>query len=262
MSAEDDVERWILSEGHTAFEVTAVNPDTGKSKLLAPDELKEILGLIVEVERVLRGKEEKPAAGFSDRFRMLGLDPSWYADVSVRKWPLFIARHRTAETPGKNLKELMAALSAAGHEAVGLPPKAAALGKPGDKRVFIADDQESVRELLALILRREGFEVELFSDGAKLVEAVRAKASTRPPHLVLLDLMMPGMGGFDVLRQLQSGETGGIPILIISARQMDVGLAEALRHEPNVVGVLPKQIASQSLAETAHKTLKTRPNRP
>lgn len=120
MSAEDEVEDWILAEAHRAFEVTAVHPDTGKSKKLDPEDLKEIIALLVELERVLRGKTQKPAGGFASKFREFGLDPAWYAEASARRWPLFIARRRSVERSGRTFQELMAVLQEAGRENLGL----------------------------------------------------------------------------------------------------------------------------------------------
>lgn len=120
MNVEDEVEGWILSEGHRAFEVTAVHPDTGKSKKLEPEELRDILALLIEVERVLRGKARKPAGGFSQKFRDFGLAPAWYEEAAECRGPLFIARHRGVEQTGKSFKEFMAVFQEAGRRSLGL----------------------------------------------------------------------------------------------------------------------------------------------
>lgn len=81
-------------------------------------------------------------------------------------------------------------------------------------RILIADDDEGLRHLLHLVLRHEGFEVIEAADG---VEAL-ARAYDSNPTLVLLDVMMPGLDGYDVCRQLRSDErTHRLPIVFVSA---------------------------------------------
>ena len=89
----------------------------------------------------------------------------------------------------------------------------------GRKKILIADDEPDVLNLLALNLRREGFDVLKAEDGARALEIARAEA----PDLVVLDLMMPGMSGLEVTKQLkQSPATNRIPILMLTARAEEV----------------------------------------
>jgi two-component system OmpR family response regulator len=80
-------------------------------------------------------------------------------------------------------------------------------------RVLVADDEATIRDLLAGALRFAGFEVQTAASGA---EAVRAAASSRP-DLILLDVMMPDGDGFEVARRLRAGP-GGIPVVFLTAR--------------------------------------------
>lgn len=83
-------------------------------------------------------------------------------------------------------------------------------------RILIIEDEESYREALAYMLTREGFDVVVAADGqAGLAEYDRAGTD-----LVLLDLMMPGMPGTEVCRQLRS--RGNVAIIIVSARDTEV----------------------------------------
>ncbi len=83
-------------------------------------------------------------------------------------------------------------------------------------RILIIEDEESYREALAYMLTREGFDVVVAADGqAGLAEYDRAGAD-----LVLLDLMMPGMPGTEVCRQLRS--QGNVAIIMVSARDTEV----------------------------------------
>jgi DNA-binding response OmpR family regulator len=81
-------------------------------------------------------------------------------------------------------------------------------------RILIADDDDGLRHLLRLVLCREGFEVIEAADGTEAL----ARAYDSSPSLVLLDVMMPGLDGFDVCRQLRSDQrTHRLPIVFVSA---------------------------------------------
>lgn len=83
-------------------------------------------------------------------------------------------------------------------------------------RILIIEDEESYREALAFMLRKEGFDVGLAPDGAAgLAEFDRAGAD-----LVLLDLMMPGMPGMEVCRQLRL--RSNVAIVMVTARDAEV----------------------------------------
>ena len=82
--------------------------------------------------------------------------------------------------------------------------------------VLIVDDDPSIRELLSMYLRKEQYEVETAADG----EGAMATVARRTPDLVLLDIMMPGMDGYEVCRQIRA--QGDIPIIFITARDDDI----------------------------------------
>ena len=127
--------------------------------------------------------------------------------------------------------------------------------KPQDKHVLIIDDDDSVCELLEFIVRREGFKSETASDGEEGINKIRKLL----PDLVVLDLMLPRYGGFEVLREMQTGETAGIPIVVVTGRYTDRTTAEMIRQESNVMDFLEKPIKAQILAMSLHKILKTSP---
>jgi DNA-binding response OmpR family regulator len=128
-------------------------------------------------------------------------------------------------------------------------------GEPGDKRILIVDDDEAVWDVLYYIVRKEGFMVEKASDGAEAME----KARLLHPALIILDLMLPVSGGFEVLRELQAEDTLEIPIILVSGRRMDQSTLEMLKRESNVKEFLEKPIKPQVLAALLHSLLKTRP---
>ncbi|MDT0528926.1 ATP-binding protein [Micromonospora sp. DSM 115977] len=82
-------------------------------------------------------------------------------------------------------------------------------------RILVADDNADMRAYLARLLGEQGWRVETVGDGRQALEAIRRE----PPDLVLTDVMMPGIDGFELLRRLrgQSG-TRTLPVVVLSAR--------------------------------------------
>jgi len=83
-------------------------------------------------------------------------------------------------------------------------------------RVLVVDDEESLTMTIAYNLRREGYEVEAVTDGEQALEVAQATQ----PDLVVLDLMLPGMDGFEVCRQIR--RTSAIPVLMLTARDEEI----------------------------------------
>ena len=81
------------------------------------------------------------------------------------------------------------------------------------KRVLVVEDQRDLASLLAHNLRHEGLDVRTVEDGRDALPTVRSWH----PDLVILDLMLPGMDGFEILRGIR-GDGGDLPVLILSAR--------------------------------------------
>ncbi len=82
------------------------------------------------------------------------------------------------------------------------------------QRILIADDDDDLRQLLRLILSREGLEIIEAGNGTDAL----ARAYDSHPTLVLLDVMMPDIDGFEACRRLRSDErTHRLPIIFISA---------------------------------------------
>jgi DNA-binding response OmpR family regulator len=81
------------------------------------------------------------------------------------------------------------------------------------KRVLVVEDQRDLASLLAHNLRHEGLDVRTVEDGREALPAVRSWQ----PDLVILDLMLPGMDGFEILRGIR-GDGRDVPVLILSAR--------------------------------------------
>ncbi|WP_149823999.1 response regulator transcription factor [Streptomyces tailanensis] len=80
------------------------------------------------------------------------------------------------------------------------------------KHVLVVDDDPTVSEVVAGYLHRAGFAVDVAADGLTAV----ARAAARPPDLVVLDLMLPGMDGLEVCRRIR--EDGPLPVIMLTAR--------------------------------------------
>jgi two-component system response regulator RegX3 len=80
------------------------------------------------------------------------------------------------------------------------------------QRILLVDDEHAIVESLGYALEREGYEVLEAADGSQALDLAR----TAPPDLVLLDVMLPGMSGFEVCRILR--QESRVPILMITAR--------------------------------------------
>ena len=82
----------------------------------------------------------------------------------------------------------------------------------GRQEVLVVDDEPMVREVLVTYLRRDGFAVREAADGHEARAALRAA----PPDLILLDVMLPGVNGLDLLHEVRAA--GGAPVILITAR--------------------------------------------
>lgn len=92
-------------------------------------------------------------------------------------------------------------------------------------RIVIADDNSDMRGYIARLLETAGFEVHACADGQAALSACRSDA----PDLVLTDVMMPGMNGFELLKQLRAAEqTALMPVVLVSARAGEEARIEGL----------------------------------
>ena len=90
-------------------------------------------------------------------------------------------------------------------------------------KVLIADDEPNIVISLEFLMKREGHAVSVARDGVAALEAIRRER----PALVLLDVMMPGMSGFEVCQAVRADEAlAGVKILMLSAKGRDTDLAK------------------------------------
>jgi CheY-like chemotaxis protein len=102
-------------------------------------------------------------------------------------------------------------------------------------RVLVVDDNVKAVEVLGLALENEGFTVLRAYGGAEAIKV----AQRSHPDLVILDLLMPGVSGFEVAREMRSSpDTRGIPIVVVTAKDLSVEDRERLDGE--VVQILAK----------------------
>jgi DNA-binding response OmpR family regulator len=88
---------------------------------------------------------------------------------------------------------------------------------PQGVRVLVADDDPDIRDLVDFKLTQAGYAVEAVPDGLAAWESFQESA----PALVILDVMMPGLSGIDVLRKIRDSESPKTPVLLLSAKSRD-----------------------------------------
>ncbi|WP_125131431.1 response regulator transcription factor [Microbacterium sp. 10M-3C3] len=89
-------------------------------------------------------------------------------------------------------------------------------------RVLIVEDEPDLAEPLAYLLRREGYEAEIAPDGPSALAAFRERGA----DIVLLDLMLPGMNGTEVCRELRA--TSSVPVIMLTAKDSEVDIVVGL----------------------------------
>lgn len=81
-----------------------------------------------------------------------------------------------------------------------------------NRYIYIADDEEKIRELISMFLKKEGYEVKIFSEGKSLLETFREKNA----DMLIIDIMMPDLDGFSICSEIR--KESNVPIIIISAK--------------------------------------------
>lgn len=118
-------------------------------------------------------------------------------------------------------------------------------------RVLVVEDQPELAELLAHNLRLEGLEVCTVYDGREALDA----HATFAPDLVILDLMLPGLDGFEVLRTLR-GRSRDLPVIILSARGEEQDKIRGFRLDADQY--VTKPFSLLELLERVHALLRRR----
>lgn len=128
------------------------------------------------------------------------------------------------------------------------------MDKIGDnKKVLIVDDEENIVDLLSNILNHSGF----ITIGAFNGESGLEKAKSEKPHIIILDIMMPGMDGFEVLKRLKEDEqTADIPVIMLTAKTEDSAVIESWRKGAEFY--IPKPFEIEELLHVINLILKSK----
>jgi two-component system alkaline phosphatase synthesis response regulator PhoP len=120
-------------------------------------------------------------------------------------------------------------------------------------RVLVVDDEDDIRELCRVNLEFEGFQVVDASNGAAALQQAHAEH----PDVIFLDLMMPEMDGWEVLRRLkEDDDTAGIPVVLLTAR---TGEDDQMRGwQEGILEYVSKPFNPLSLVEWAKRAMEPR----
>ncbi|MGB3257102.1 MAG: response regulator [Ornithinimicrobium sp.] len=87
------------------------------------------------------------------------------------------------------------------------------------KTVLVADDDTDIRELVVFKLEQSGYDVVAVGDGEAALSSIRE----RPPHVAILDIMMPGRSGLDVLHEIREDDAlRAVRVILLTARSRDL----------------------------------------
>jgi two-component system, OmpR family, alkaline phosphatase synthesis response regulator PhoP len=117
-------------------------------------------------------------------------------------------------------------------------------------RILIADDEENIVISLEFLMKREGFEVLIATDGERAVEMIRREH----PDLVLLDVMMPKKSGFEVCQEIKSDPAlRSVRILMLTAKGRETEVAKGLALGAD--SYVTKPFSTKELVERIRKIL-------
>jgi two-component system alkaline phosphatase synthesis response regulator PhoP len=117
-------------------------------------------------------------------------------------------------------------------------------------KILVVEDEPSLQKLLKYQLTRIGHDIVIAPDGQQAIDLVKSER----PDLVLLDVMLPVVGGFQVLKSLQDDKsTSGIPVIILSAKGQQHDIAAGI--EKGVFDYITKPFNIPNLAERIEKAL-------
>jgi DNA-binding response OmpR family regulator len=119
-------------------------------------------------------------------------------------------------------------------------------------RVLIAEDDRNIVELLSFILERDGYEVAAVLDGEAAIERLRSD----PPDMMILDVMLPKLNGFEVLKLLKADPAlRSLPVIILTAKGQahDRRMAE----EIGVDAFMTKPFSNRDVVEAVRRATAT-----
>jgi CheY-like chemotaxis protein len=120
-------------------------------------------------------------------------------------------------------------------------------------KILIAEDERDIRDLIAFTLQFAGHEVITTSNGEEALQAVRAQK----PQLVLLDVRMPRLTGYEVCKEIKADpQTQAIPVIFLSAKGQEAEIRSGL--EAGAEQYLLKPFSPDQLIEQVNKVLAKR----
>jgi len=124
---------------------------------------------------------------------------------------------------------------------------------PAETRVLVVDDEPDHVELISKVLKEEGYQIAKAYDGEQAIESVKRSQ----PDLILLDLMMPNVNGFEVIEYLKAGEeTRQIPIIVITGKELTRKQIQEL--DGRVERIVKKGILGmEEILEVVKRTIET-----
>ncbi len=119
------------------------------------------------------------------------------------------------------------------------------------KNILCVEDEPEMIDLIRLILNRHGFNVQGADGGREALEMLKAE----PPDLVLLDLMMPDVDGWEVYHQMKANEkTKNIPVIVVTAKAQSIDKVLGM-HIAKVDDYISKPFSPSALLESVQKVL-------
>lgn len=129
----------------------------------------------------------------------------------------------------------------------GFGAKAMTMGK---RKVLVIDDEPAMHHLVQIILEVEGFEIVGMGNQTEAAEAV----TSGKPDLIILDIMMPEVDGFEILRMLKGDEeTRDIPVIVLTVRNMEEDVRKAKSLGADIYMTKPFQ--PSELVDAVHAAL-------
>jgi len=118
------------------------------------------------------------------------------------------------------------------------------------RRVLLIEDEPNIIEAISFILSRDGWTVHTHEDGTTAMDKVRAT----PPDLIVLDVMLPGRSGFDILRDIRSdAKFVNLPVMMLTARGQAKDRDLALRLGAN--HFMTKPFSNQDVKDYVRKLM-------
>ncbi|OGR83625.1 MAG: hypothetical protein A2902_03205 [Elusimicrobia bacterium RIFCSPLOWO2_01_FULL_64_13] len=130
--------------------------------------------------------------------------------------------------------------------------------EPKPRNILVIDDDRETCAFFEGILERQGFKVAVAYDGKSALDLLAAEAAGGI-DLIILDLMMPGYGGYEVLKELKPTRHAAVPIFVVTARVLDSGTVQLIRAEANVREFWTKPVDIKKFIDKTHALFGTQP---